>query len=106
MSDTAPRAPSFDVVGAIFALSGVYATFDQDAACARGWCLNQYDDGMIGIVCDDDSDVFESAGQAHEHVAVSSLMSSDAGYRDLCAKALTIEAASIAICDAVPEDAD
>jgi hypothetical protein len=99
-------AQPLDVIGAIVALSQVYATFDQDAACARGWCLNQYGDGMIGIVKDDDSDVFAGADQAHEHVAISSVMSPDAGYRDLCAKALRIEAASIAIRDAIPEEID
>jgi len=102
---TASPAP-LDLIGAIVALGNVYATFDQDAACARGWCLNQYGDGMIGIVRDDDSDVFVSAAQTQEHVAISAVLSPDAAYRDLCAKALTIEAASIAIRDAIPDGED
>lgn len=102
----APQAPAFDVIGAIRSLSATYETFDQDAACARGWCLNQYGDGMIGIVSDDDSDVFADGGEAHEHVVISAVTSQDAAYRDLCAKAVVIEAASIAIRDAIPEEID
>jgi len=106
MTDTARRAPSFDVVAAGLGLYDVYTMFDQDAACARGWCLNEYGDGMIGIVRDDDSNAFEDAAHAHEHVTVSSVMSPDQAYRDLCAQALAIEAASIAIRDATAEDED
>jgi len=107
MSDEQNRpVPSFDVMEAVFRLSDLYATFDQDAACARGWCLNQYGDGMIGIVRDDDMDTFAGANDARQHVAVSAVAANDLVYRDLCAKALVIEAASMAIRDATSDDED
>jgi hypothetical protein len=82
----------------------MFDEFDQNAAMAHGWCLNQYGDGMVGIVRDDDSDAFETSDQAHEHVALGAVISPDADYRHLCAQAVVIESASIAARDALSVD--
>jgi hypothetical protein len=84
----------------------MFDLFDQNQAMRHGWCLNQYGDGMVGIVKDDDSDTFSSSDEAHQHVALSSVMSLDGDYRHLCAQAVVIETASIAARDLLAQDGE
>lgn len=90
-----------DVMVAVTAIADAYSAFDQNAACARGWCLNEYGDGMIGIVKDDDGDVFANSDDARDHVALACIVDDQQAYRDLCRQAICIEAASIALRDAM-----
>lgn len=105
MQDTATRAvPEFDVLKTIVRLADLYASFDQNAACLRGWCLVEYGDGMIGIDKDDDEPTFADASEARTHVVLEAAVGDDPVYRELCARAVVIETASIALRDAVAAD--
>ncbi len=107
MSDAAVRArPAFDVFETITRIADLHASFDQNAACARGWCLVEYGDGMIGIDKDDDEPTFVDSNEARTHVVLQAAVDDDPAYRGLCAQAVVIEAASIALRDALASDDD